>query len=432
MSEEHTVHGLVDHLFRREAGRMIAILTRSLGPSHLSLAEEVVQEAMIQALKRWPFHGVPQNPAAWLHRVARNLAVDHLRRDASFRDKEGPIRRLVEERSPPGSSSAHGIRASLAGELDDDSLRLIFLCCHPALSRDSRVALTLKTVAGFGVDEIARAFLQTRTTIAQRLVRAKQRIRKLELPFEMPPPDQLSERLETVLEGLYLMFNEGYASRSGDVLLREDLCREALRLVRELTRNRITDRPDVHALAALLHFQAARLPARQNASGQLMRLAEQDRTLWDEALIYRAFAHLERAAVGHTESTYHLQAAIAAEHTVEDAKHTDWPRILKLYDRLMDAFPSPVVELNRAVALAEVRGPAAALTVLEELAAAGTLGDYYLLPATRAEMQSRLNAVEDALASYQSALDCPCSEPERRFLNRRLHDLRAQKREAEA
>ncbi len=406
---------MVDHLFRRQAGRMVAVLTRSLGAAHLDLAEEVVQEALVQALRRWPFMGVPDNPAGWLYRVARNLALDRLRRDARFRERLAEIRRHLPEADEPGGEPA------LAGEMTHDQLRLIFLCCHPEIPRDGRVALTLKAVCGFGVREIARAFLVRETTVAQRLVRAQRRIRERGLPLEVPGPEEITGRLDSVLEVLYLVFNEGYAAHAGDDLVREGLCRDALAWCEHLAAAPSTRGPAVHALAALLCFQASRLPARVDAGGNLVLLEDQDRGLWDRPLIARGFRHLERASAGETLDAYHVQAAIAAHHAGAPAHgDTDWPAILALYDRLLEMNPSPVVALNRAVALAQVEGPAAGLEALEAAAGHPALAGYALLPATRGELHRRLGEHAAAAACYREALGRPCSEPERRFLMRRL------------
>lgn len=406
---------------------MVAVLTRSFGPARLDLAEEVVQEALVTALKRWPWSGVPDDPVAWLYRVARNRALDLLRRDGGFRSKEGEMREaLVPPRGVGRDAEVNPEGVRLAGELSDDQLRLIFLCCHPDLPRDGRVALTLKTVCGFSVPEIARAFLARDATIAQRVVRAQRRIRELELPFEVPGPSELARRLDSVLEVLYLLFNEGYSAHAGDALVRADLCHEALRLARHLALRPDAGNPVVHALSALLAFQASRLTARVDAVGELVRLEDQDRSLWDRGLIHCGFAHLERAAQGTEETSYHLEAAIAAQHAAAsrdgapDAAGTDWAAILRLYDRLLMHNPSPVVALNRAVALARVEGPEAGLAALEALGEPQAVRGYHLLPAIRGDLLRQAGRATEAAAAYREALDRPCSEPERRFLERRL------------
>jgi RNA polymerase sigma-70 factor (ECF subfamily) len=420
MNGDDSVHRLVDHLFRREAGRMVASLTRSFGPAHLDLAEEVVQEALVQALKRWPFGGVPDQPVAWLYRVARNLALDRFRRHKTFRGKAEVLAR----ESLPLHDEAEDEGVFLSGEITDDQLRLIFLCCHPDLGRDARVALTLKAVLGFSVREIARAFLSRETTVAQRLVRAQRRIKERGIPFEVPEPAELPARLDAVLEALYLAFNEGYGAHEGDRLVRADLCAEALRLVAQLAEREDTGRPAVHALAALLSFQASRLPARVDDDGNLLLLAEQDRSRWDRGLLRQAFGHFSRAAAGDELTTYHLEAAIAAHHAkAASGGDTDWTAILGLYDQLLALNPSPIVALNRAVALAGLRGPEAGLAAVAEIETHPALADYYLLPATRADLFARLGDTQQAAECYRQALARPCSEPERRFLQRRLEGL---------
>lgn len=423
-----TIPQLVDHLFRRESGRMVAALTRSFGPAHLGLAEEVVQDALIQALRRWPFHGVPEKPAAWLYRVARNLALDQLRRRSNFRGKEDAIRDRLEA-TAMASDLGDRPTAFLDGEITDDQLRLIFLCCHPELGRDQRVALTLKAVLGLTAREIARAFFTREPTVAQRIVRAQRRIRERHFPFEVPPPDEIPARLDTVLEVLYLAFNEGYGAHEGDDLVRADLCTESLRLVVQLGDLTPTDQPVVHALAALMEFQISRLPARiqrdaHGGPGELVRLADQDRSRWDHAAIRRAFAHLERSARGDAQTTYHLQAAIAAHHAMAPSTSaTDWSAILELYDRLMDLGPSPVIALNRAVAVARLEGPRAGLDAIDAIADHPAIADYYLLGATRGELAMQLGDTARAAEALRHALTCRCTAPERRFLERRLAAL---------
>lgn len=420
---EESISRLVDHLFRRESGRMVAVLTRSFGPAHLALAEEVVQDALLQALRRWPFHGVPQQPTAWLYKVARNLALDQLRRHTTFRDKEDDLRRRLETAA---AVAGHTLppQARLPGEITDDQLRLIFLCCHPDLPRDGRVALTLKAVLGLSVREISRALLSRESTVAQRIVRAQRRIRQGRFAFEVPSAEALPERFESVLEVLYLTFNEGYGAHEGDTLVRADLCHEALRLTVCLAACPATDLPAVHALAALMEFQASRLPARLDGHGELVRLADQDRRLWDRQRIHRAFLHLDRSARGDQQTTFHLQAAIAAHHAAApSASATDWATILQLYDRLLARQPSPIIALNRAVALARLRGPQAGLDAIAAMPQDGTMGDYHLLAATRGEWLMQLGRRREAAEAFRRALKCRCSAPERRFLERRLTAL---------
>jgi RNA polymerase sigma-70 factor (ECF subfamily) len=413
---------MVDHLFRNRAGQMVSYLTRVFGPAHLDLVEEVVQDALVKALQQWPYSGVPQNPAGWLFRVARNGALDVLRRHTLFRAKAAEL--AQELLSLPDAAPDEVV-------LEDDELRMVFMCCHPSLPRDGRVALSLKTVGGFSVPEIARAFLVSERAIAQRLVRAKRQIREMDLELELPSPSTaparagLSDRLDSVLEVIYLLFNEGYAARTGDELIRMDLCGEALRLGRLVAGSPATAAPAAHALVALMAFQAARLPARVDERGELVLLEDQDRSLWDARLIALGFRHFAESASGPVETAYHLQAAIAAVHAgTSHPADTPWDRILELYDDLFALTKSPIVALNRAVALSKVRGPLAALAAIEPLDAEPALVDYYLLPSVRARLFTEIGDHRRAAESYRQALERPCTEPERRFLARRLRVAR--------
>lgn len=412
------LHGLVDGLFRREAGRMVSTLCRVFGPHNLELAEDVVQEALLRALREWPFRGVPDDPSAWLSRVARNRALDLLRRDANLARKAPLLRE--EEGSEPAPE------VFFDGELEDDTLRMVFTCCHPAVPRDARVALTLKTVGGFGVPEIARAYLAKPATIAQRLVRAKRRIREAGVRFEVPAGAQLPARLDSVLEVLYLVFNEGYAAASGEAALRADVCAEAVRLAEKVAAHPETALPRAHALAALLLLQGARLPARTDDGGDPVLLPGQDRSRWDPGMLARGFAHLERAAGGGDLSPYHLEAGIAAAHAAAPSfEATDWPYILSLYDALLAVKPSPVAALNRAVALAMVDGPGPALAAVDGAAAHPALAEYPLLHAVRGDLLARLGEMGRAAASFRRALELPLSEPDRRLMERRARECQA-------
>jgi RNA polymerase sigma-70 factor (ECF subfamily) len=421
MGEEPRVHELVEHLFRHQAGRMLAALTHIFGLENLDLAEEVVQEALLQALRHWRFHGIPDNPQGWLLRAARNKALDLLRRRASFRRKEHELRERLDERQARENAGAPGG----SEELEDEQLAMIFACCAPALPSEARVALTLKAVSGFSVGEIARAFLAEESAIAQRLVRAKRRISEAGIALALPSPGELPSRLDSVLQVLYLLFNEGYGAHSGENLVREDLCGEAIRLCQLLASRPDTGLPKVHALLALFYFQAARLETRVDGEGNLLLLAEQERSQWDQDLLALGVRQLDEAAHGNELSAYHLQAAIAAVHaTSASIADTNWSRLVALYDQLFAVAPSPVVALNRAVAQSMVAGPEGALASLDELSAESGLKNYYLLPAVRADFLRRLGRTEEAAACYQEALTYPCSEPERRFLVRRINDLK--------
>jgi len=406
---------LLEHLFRREAGRMVAWLAGQLGSQHLQLAEDAVQEAMLRAAQSWAFHGVPEKPEGWLFRVARNFAISALRRSARM-DGEALIATL----EAPGADLES---AEIEENLRDEELRMIFLCCHPELSQESRVALSLKLVGGFGVGEIARVSLAEEATIAQRLVRAKRVIREKRLPLAMPPRMVLRERLDSVLEVIYLMFSGGYAAASGEELIRQDVCMEALRLGRLVAASSM-GAPRVHALVALMALQAARLPARTDAAGDLVLLEEQDRALWDRKLIALGFSYFDRSIAGEEISEWHVQAAIASLYAAAD-EAIDWARILENYDHLWTMTRSPVVALNRAVAVMRVHGAAVALAELEQLAGSPVLRGYHLLPAVRGRMLAELGRMEEAADEFETALRCDCSEPERRFLRRQLEKAAA-------
>jgi RNA polymerase sigma factor (sigma-70 family) len=407
---------LVEHLFRHESGRVLATMVRLVGD--VSAAEEIVQEALLAALERWPLSGVPPNPGGWLMVTARNRALDRLRRARGFASHQEALAHELD-----------GLTADdAAPDMDaipDDRLRLIFTCCHPVLSRESQVALTLKLLGGLSTAEVARAFLAAEPTIAQRIVRAKRTIQTARLPYEVPEPGEIPARLPAVLAVLYLIFNEGYTARAGDALVRHELCDEALRLT-ALVDRLLPDQPEVLGLRALMDLQASRSAARVSADGTLVLLADQDRSRWDRGRIDQALAVLTRTRELRAPGPYLLQAEIAACHaTASSWEKTDWRRMVALYDELVDRSPSPVVELNRAVAIGMRDGPAAGLAIVDELVAAPELRDYHLLPATRADFLRRLERWETAAAEYRRALALTQNERERDFLRRRLAECEA-------
>lgn len=427
-NDRETVGLLVDHLFRREAGRMASRLTRVFGAHRLQLVEDAVQYALLQALQHWPYQGTPDNAPAWLLRVASNRALDIVRAEKKLLvidDDRAPVPQAELEAL---SVTAAQERLKFAGEVDDEQLALMFVCCHPALPRPASVALTLKIVCGFGVTEIARAFLATDAAIAQRLVRAKRLIREQAIGFEVPGPGDLPERLEPVLEVLYLFYTEGYAPTAGDRLVKEDLCAEAIRLTHLLAENPATSQPECHALLALMLFQAARFASRTDAAGDLLLLEEQDRSLWDRTMIAQGLLHLERAATGERLTPYHLQAEIAALHVATPrAEATPWTRILELYDLLQQMQPNAVVALNRAIALGKVEGPAAGLAALKSIAPDERLERYPFVPAAEAEFLRGLGRYHEAASCFERALTLARTEPERRFIGRRLTELRGER-----
>jgi RNA polymerase sigma factor (sigma-70 family) len=410
------VSQLVEHLFRHEAGKMVATLTRIFGIEHLNLAEDVVQEALSRALQTWPFRGIPENPSAWIMRASRNLALDVIRREKVFRAKEAEITRLIER-----DGSAPEAAVSLEHEIADDRLRMMFVCCHPVIPPEAQVALALKTLCGFNVPEISHAFLTTEAAIAKRLTRAKQKIHEAQVPFEIPTGDELTRRLDSVLQSLYLLFNEGYKASSGENLVREELCEEAIRLTELLAQHPAGNQAKTHALLALMLLNAARIRARQDDEGNLLRLEEQDRSLWDQAMIARGLFHLRESAAGAEISEYHLQAGIAACHaTAINYQSTDWAKILSLYDRLIEFDDSPVVALNRAVAVANVHGPKTGLQTLRAIRDREKLGSYYLFYAVMGELEMRLNNCAAAAEEFRKALALAETKSERAFLLKRL------------
>jgi len=400
---------------------MVATLTGIFGIEHLTLAEDVVQEALARALQTWPFYGVPKNPSAWIMRASRNLALDVVRRQKVFREKEAEIIRLMDRESLAPDA------AILADqEIADDRLRMMFVCCHPLIPTEAQVALALKTLCGFSPAEIAKAFLTTEAAIAKRLTRAKQKIRDTKIPFAIPAGAELARRLDGVLQSLYLLFNEGYKASSGDSLTREDLCREAIRLTGLLAEHAAGHQPRTHALLALMLLNAARLPTRVDTDGNLLRLQEQDRTRWDQPMIARAMLHFAQSAAGEAITEYHLQAGIAACHgTAKDYASTDWRQILELYDRLIEFDDSPVVALNRAVALAELHGPQAGIEAVSAIQNLQSLESYYLLYAVLGEFEARLNHSQAAAAHFRKSLQLAEIKSEQVFLSKRLQACEA-------
>jgi RNA polymerase sigma-70 factor, ECF subfamily len=418
--EEPSSPVLLEHLFRREAGRIVSWLVGLLGSSHLQLAEDAVQESMLRAAQTWRFQGVPEKPEAWLFRVAHNHAISALRRDASFGDKTDELIALLESRT----QYVEDVDAE--ENLRDDELRMIFMCCHPQLPQDAQVALSLKLVSGFSVGEIARTFLAEEKTIAQRLVRAKRLIRDQNLPLVMPNKTELQRRLNSVLDVIYLMFSGGYAAHTGEELIRRDVCLEALRLGR-LVADSSMAAPRVDALVALMALQAARLPARTDAAGDLVLLEEQDRSLWDDALIALGFSYFDKSIVGDEISRWHIQAAIAATYASAESSETiNWTAILEHYDHLLEVAPSPVVTLNRAVVVMKVHGAEASLTALEPLERDDALRRYHLLPAVRGRVLAELGRFAEAEMAFSVALECDCTNPEKRFLQRQLETVRSE------
>jgi RNA polymerase sigma-70 factor, ECF subfamily len=408
------VRARVDGLYRSESRRVLATLIRLLGD--FDLAEEALQDAFMAAVEQWPRDGVPANPRAWLVSAGRFKAIDRLRRRARFDAVLGELAARLDHQAAADPADQDD------QALEDDRLRLVFTCCHPALPPDAQVAMTLREVCGLTTEEIARAFLTGPPTVAQRIVRAKAKIRADRIPYEVPPRDELAGRLGTVLHVVYLVFTEGYAPASGEAVVRGDLADEAIRLGRLLVE--LLPEPEALGLLALMLLQDSRRAARTTADGELVLLPDQDRSRWDRGRIAEGAALLQRAASARPVGPYALQAAIAAAHAeARTAAATDWDRIVGLYDLLARADPSPVVELNRAVAVAMRDGPPAGLALVDELLGRGDLDTHHLAHAARADLLRRLGRAADAGAAYRRALDLARQEPERRFLRRRLEEL---------
>jgi RNA polymerase sigma-70 factor (ECF subfamily) len=408
------VREMADAIYRAESRRVFATLVRLLGD--FDLAEEALHDAFRAALEQWPRDGVPANPRAWLVSAGRFKAIDGIRRHARFDSMEDvaeQVEAVADDTSPWDGEN-----------IEDDRLRLIFTCCHPALSPDAQVALTLREVCGLSTEEIAQAFLSAAPTLAQRIVRAKAKIRDARIPYEVPAPDELPQRLDSVLRVVYLVFNEGYSASSGPSLTRVDLSGEAIRLGRLLAE--LLPEPEAIGLLALMLLHESRRAARTSSAGELVLLSEQDRSLWNRDQIVEGSALVERSLASRRFGPYTLQAAIAAVHaTAINADATDWGEIVGLYDILLRVEPSPVVELNRAVAVAMRDGPGAGLALIDAILAGGNLQDYHLAHAARADLCRRLGQTAQARASYERAIALARQEPERRFLERRLTQLPA-------
>jgi len=407
----------VDAVYRSDWGRIVATLIRQFGD--FELAEDVAQEAFIAAVDQWPTEGIPDSPRAWIIQTAKHKAIDRLRRQTRLQEK------LQADPDFASEPIVDGPKLDF-DEIPDDRLRLIFTCCHPALSLDAQVPLTLRTLGGLQTDEIARSFLVPTTTMAQRLVRAKRKIRDAGIPYSVPDTTEMPARLDGVLTAIYLIFTEGYAPTRGEPLVRADLCAEAIRLGR-LLRELLAPKPpaEATALLALMLLHDSRREARLDEDGNLVVLEDQDRSLWNRPQIDEALVLIDEALAGQP-GPFTLEAAIAAEHCkARRAEATNWEEIVKLYDLLAELMPSPIVSLNRAVAIAMARGPKEALELIDELAASGELDEYHLLHAARADMFRRLGSNDEAAESYEAALRLVTNDSERRFLERRLREVRS-------
>jgi RNA polymerase sigma factor (sigma-70 family) len=408
-------HRAIDAVWRIESARLIAGLTRMV--HDVGLAEELAQDALVAALEQWPESGVPDNPGAWLMAIAKRRAIDQFRRRETLNRKVEEIGRDLETQEGP---SAEPDFDAIDSNISDDLLRLVFISCHPVLSTEARVALTLRLLGGLTTDEIARAFLTPETTIAQRIVRAKKTLAQKKIPFEVPSASELGERLASVLEVVYLVFNEGYSATGGEDWMRPALCEDAMRLGRMLA-ELVPKEPEAHGLIALMEIQASRARARTAKDGTPVLLNDQDRARWDQLLIRRGLAALDRAAeLAQPMGPYVLQASIAACHAVaKTPEDTDWPRIAALYARLVQLVPSPVIELNRAVAMSMAFGPGAGLEIVDELTDVPSLKNYHLLPSVRGDLLAKLGRAEEARAEFERAAALTRNERERALLLKR-------------
>jgi RNA polymerase sigma-70 factor (ECF subfamily) len=409
-----SIEALINGLYRSESRRVLATLIRLL--KDFDLAEEALQDAFAAALQQWPVDGVPLNPRAWLVSTGRFKAIDHIRRRARFNTSLDDVAEELEEALSEEQewSDEH---------IEDDQLRLIFTCCHPSLAPEAQMALTLREICGLTTEAIARAFLTSPSTLAQRIVRAKNKIREAKIPYEIPARSELPDRLDAVLHVIYLVFNEGYSASSGTELIRQELAQEAIRLGRLLAT--LLPAPEVLGLLALMLLQDSRRHARIDNSGDLIRLEDQDRNLWDRDQIAEGSALIRRALSGGSADIYRLQAAIAALHAEAPSfAQTDWQEICGFYDLLLHLNPSPIIELNRAAAIAMRDGPAAGLNLLDDLLARKQLLDYYLLHAARADLLAQLGELDAATAAYATALELTGQEPERRFLHKKMSGLK--------
>jgi RNA polymerase sigma factor (sigma-70 family) len=422
-SEHLPVNQLIDHLFRHEAGKLTAVLTRIFGSENLYLAEDVVQDSLLEAMNYWQYKGIPDNPSAWLFRVAKNKALNILNREKYKRQYSTDVAHFLQSEWTVEPALNHLFSEQ---EIMDDQLRMIFTCCHPAISTDSQIALALKTLCGFSIPEIARSFLTTEENINKRLVRARQKIREDKIPFEVPQGKDLEKRLQTILETIYLLFNEGYSASKGNDIIRYELCEEAIRLTQMLETNKtIQQKGNVFALLSLMFLNVSRFKARLDGEGNLLTMADQDRTLWDNSMKNTGLFYLQESTKNDVISIYHILSAISAHYCVApDYESTDWKSILSLYDSLIQIDSSPVVLLNRAIALSKVSGAEIALAELEQLKNEASLKSYYPFYAAQAEFFAQLGQFENAADSYDKAISLAPLKVEKDLLLKKLEVVR--------
>jgi RNA polymerase sigma factor (sigma-70 family) len=421
MSEAEKIKPAIDNLFRHEAGKLVSVLTRIFGPHNLELAEDVMQDTLIKAMDTWKINGVPQNTTAWLFTAARNKALDVIRRERYQKEFAVEISPLLKSEYSAGETIKQFVNEN---EIEDEQLRMMFVCCHPSISEEAQVALILKTLCGFSVGEIAKAFLTNEETITKRLYRARQQFREEKIAFVIPAGKELHSRLQNVLVAIYLIFNEGYNSASHDSLIRDDLVDESLRLGKMIVDHPLTRQPESLALIALLCFQTARLYSRVDNKGNLLPLREQDRSLWNPELIQQGVIYLRQASQGNCMSSYHMEAAIAYEHcAAKSYQDTDWKTILQLYDWLYEQKNDALIALNRLVAYGEVYGPEKALKESEYIRDKMILRNYYLYPAILGEWYAQTGNREKAQKHFEEAILLTQSKAEKNFLLRKINNL---------
>lgn len=409
---------LVDNLFRREWGKLVSVLTKLFGPQNLQLAEDVVQETLVKALDTWKINGLPENPSAWLFTAARNKAIDVLRRQKTQQQYAKSITPLLQSEYTLLPTVNEMVNDA---HIEDDQLKMMFVCCHPGLSAEGQVAVILKTLCGFSVAEIAKAFVSGYDTIEKRLYRARQSLKENNVSFELPPKTELDQRLENVLTAVYLLFNEGYSSTHHDDLIRNDLVQEAIRLAELISKSKLLNTGAAHALLSLMYFTASRTGARLDEEGNILLMQEQDRSKWDRDMISKAIAHLERSAVSETLSRYHIEAGIAFEHAkAQTYEQTNWAHILHYYDVLYKIYPSPVVALNRAIVIGELHGAAEAIDAIEAISNIALLKKYYLLPLTLGEFCRKLGQNNKALAFFKEALPLTQSATIKKLIQQKM------------
>lgn len=425
MEKQAKITQIIDHLFRQESGRMVAILTRIFGPHNMELAEDVVQDALIKAIEQWSVNEIPKNPSAWLFQTAKNQAINLIKKEKNKEKYASDISHLFTSEWTFVPTIENLFSES---EIKDDFLKMMFTCCHPAISPDSQVALTLKTLCGFGIPEISKAFLTTEDTINKRLVRARQKIREENIPFQVPEGDKLEPRLDAVLETIYLLFNEGYSASKGNNLIRYDLCQEAIRLVEIIIDHAlIKNKSSAYALLALMLFNAARFKSRLNANDEIIEMSKQDRSMWETPFIIKGFYYFDKSSEKDSLSKYHILAAISACHCVSPSySETNWNKILSLYDSLLLFDNSEIVLLNRSIALSKANGIEAGLEELEKIKNKPGINSYHLFYSTQAELFIQLNYFTKAIISLENAIAlCPLTI-EKDFLMKKLEFCKKQ------